>query len=136
MSLFAPGRNQVIAIVDFRQQLKHVARVFLHIRVDCDQPFAIRYGKARLKCGGLTKVAPELYHPHPLVLCVQLRCDTETVVAATVVDQNQFVAIAVVGGASGQHLADTGVQQRQTFFLVAHRNNNRECQLEVLAGKL
>ena len=127
-----PARDEVVALVELREQPRDLGGVVLEVAVNCHDDVACGLGEAGVERRRLAEVAPQANDAHVVVRVVEPRQGAERAVGRAVVDEDGLPGAAVAVERGGQLV----VEQRDAPLLVVHGDNDRDHAARVPAATL
>jgi hypothetical protein len=94
LPVLPPPRDQVVALIYFRQQLTYVGRVILQVAVHGDYYVAVCVGESGLHRGGLAGVSPEMDALETWVGGTKPMYPSSRTVGAAIIYQQNLVILA------------------------------------------
>ena len=122
LALRLPTRHEIEALVQLREQPRNLRRVVLEITVDGHDHVARCFREAGSERRGLAEVAAEPDDADVVVSAVQSRESRERPVGRPVVDEDRFPGLC----GCLEHLGELCEQRPDVFFLVVHRDDDRD----------
>ena len=114
LSFHAPAADDVVAFRHGAQKLREVLRVVLEITIHGDDDVALGEVKPGLQGGGLAEVSPQPKDRDSRILVADLVQQHARLVAAPIVDEDDFVRLREVI----EHLGEARVKRWNIFLLV------------------
>ena len=121
-ALRLPARDEVVALVELREQARDLGRVVLQVAVDRHDDVARRLGEAGVERGRLAEVPAQADDADVVVRVVEPRERAEGAVGRAVVDEDGLPG-AAVAVERGRELV---VEQRDAALLVVHGDDDRD----------
>ena len=131
-ALRLPARDEVVALVELRQQPRDLGGVVLQVAVNCHDDVACRLGEAGVERRRLAEVAAQADDADVVVRVVEPRQRAERAVGRAVVDEDGLPGAAVAVERRGQLV----VEQRDAALLVVHGDDDRDHAARVPARNL
>src|SRR5262245_28397372 len=136
LPLKTPTADDVISLAQFRNEGWDLGRIMLKIAIHRDDDVSSSRIETGLKTGGLAEVLTKPHNRNARIVIAYFRQDFEGVVAAAIVDKNDFIVAAQL-----RHCCNNpGVERTDVTFFVIKRNNdgvsNLVCDFHIPAPAL